>query len=111
LLEYLTGVALVAAGLCIASNIRARLAELSLGNWFLFGFLILWIPRLAGNPFGVSDRTCALETLVICGAALTLAGYLPVGRRDSNGWSRAENTLIASGPFLFAISVVFGVDQ
>ncbi len=109
---YLTGIALLAAGLSIAANSRARLTAILLGFLFLLCVLLLWVPRVAAHPFGVSIRTCAFETLAMCGSALTLAGCLPPRRRNSKGWGGALDKLIGLGPFLFAVSsVVFGVDH
>jgi len=111
-LAYFTGIALLAAGLSIAANFRARLAAILMGILFLLCVLLLQISRVAASPLDVGIRTCAFETLAMCGAALTLAGTLPAEGRHSRGLETAVNGLIASGRFLFAISaVVFGIDH
>jgi uncharacterized membrane protein len=111
-LAYLTGIAILAAGLSIAANFSARLAAILLGILFLLCVLLLQISRVAASPFDVGVRTCAFETLAMCGAALTLAGTLPAEGRYSRGWESAVGKLIDSGRFLFAISaVVFGIDH
>jgi hypothetical protein len=57
-------------------------------------------------------RTGSFELLAIGGAALTLAGTLPVEERYSQPWTSALDWLIKSGRFIFAIAlVVFGLDH
>jgi uncharacterized membrane protein len=111
-LAYFSGIALLAAGLSIAANFRARLAAILLGILFLLCVLLLQISRVAASPLNVGIRTCAFETLAMCGTALTLAGTLPAEGRHSRGLESIVKRLIASGRFLFAISaVVFGIDH
>jgi hypothetical protein len=76
-LAYLTGIALVAAGLSIAANRGAWLAAILSGMLFLLFVLVLQIARVAANPLDVGIRTGAFETLAMSGAALALAGTLP----------------------------------
>jgi uncharacterized membrane protein YphA (DoxX/SURF4 family) len=93
-LAYLTGIAVLAADLSIAANIRARLAAILLGILFLLCVLLLFVPSVAAHPFGVSIRTCAFETLAMCGSALPLAWCLPPGRRNSAGWGSALDKFV-----------------
>ena len=72
-LAYLTGVALLAAGLRIAVNARSLLAAILLGVLFLLFVVFVESPRLI--QFGA--RTAFFETLAIGAWALTLAGTLP----------------------------------
>jgi uncharacterized membrane protein len=110
-LAYLTGIVLLAAGLSIAANIRARLMATLLGILFLFYVLLLEVPQVAANPMSVSIRTVFFEALAIGSSALTLAGTLPTGGSFPR-WDSVLNKLIASGPYLFAASsVVFGIDH
>jgi uncharacterized membrane protein len=112
LLSYLTGAALLVAGLSIAFNVRARLAAILLGILFLLCVVLLQISRVAALPLDVGVRTCAFETLAMCGSALTLAGTLSAEGRDFDRWEGAACRLTESGRFLFAISaVVFGIDH
>ncbi len=111
-LAYLTGVALLAAGLCIASNIRARLAEMLLGTMFLLCDLSLEVSQVAAHPFDIGIRTVAFEILILCASAFTLAGILPKERNEFGPLEGVVSSLIKSGPYLFAISsVVFGVSH
>jgi len=112
LLGYVTGLLLLAAGVCIAANWKARPAALLLGILFLVCVIALQISKVAAAPFDVGQRTVAFETLTMCGAALMLAGTLPAEKFQSHGWDAAESALIESGRYLFGVSaIVFGIDH
>jgi len=109
---YPTGIALLAAGLSIATNIRARVTATVLGVFLLLVVLSLHVPRMAAHPLNISIRSCAFETLAICGSALTLAATGPVARQAFRRFDGVLDELIKSGPLLFAFSsVVFGIDH
>jgi uncharacterized membrane protein YphA (DoxX/SURF4 family) len=111
-LAYVTGTFLLAAGLCIAVNLRTRAVALLLGVFFLLCDLVLQIPRVAPLPWDVGMRTCAFETLTMCASALMLAGALPAEGQSFGRWQAAINGLIGSGRYLFAASaIIFGVDH
>ena len=111
-LAYLAGAAFLATGVFIAINVRARLAAMALGMFFLACVLVLQIARVAEHFSSVPARTAAFETLAICATAFTLAGNLSDGARDLGEWKTLANALIRSGPYLFGISlVVFGYDH
>jgi hypothetical protein len=104
-LGYLAGVFLIAAGLSISANVRARLAAILLGILFLLCVLLrvtsIWVAR-----------TVSFEMLAMCGAALTLAGTLPAEGSHVQPWNSALDWLIKSGRFIFAIAlVIFGIDH
>jgi len=108
---YLTGIALILAGLSIAANVRARLTATLLGILFLFYVLVLEIPQVAANPADMGVRTVFFEALAIGASALTLAGTLPTAVSFGR-WERVLDSLIRSGPYLFgASSVIFGIDH
>jgi uncharacterized membrane protein YphA (DoxX/SURF4 family) len=109
---YLAGAAFLATGVCIAVNVRARLAAMILGLLFLLCVLVFQIARLAEHFSSVPARTAAFEMLAICATAFTLAGILSDGARDFGEWKTLANALIRSGPYLFGISlIVFGYDH
>lgn len=114
-LAYLTGGALLVAGLSLAANIKTRLTAILLGILFLVFVLFLEGPRLIASHFG--QRTIFFEALALCASALVLAGTVPAAGRYSERSSGAldwgnESWLSKSGRFLFAISaIVFGVDH
>ena len=111
-LAYLTGIALLLAGLCIVANVRARVAATSLGILFLLYVLLGELPLVAASPMDLGARTIFFEALALAASALTLAGTLPAAGSGSRPWNRVVDKLIASGPYLFAASsVVFGVDH
>ncbi|MGO9123917.1 MAG: hypothetical protein ACLP6G_03430 [Terriglobales bacterium] len=110
-LGYLIGIALLAAGLSIVANIRARCAAVLLGILLLLLDLLIEAPRVAAKPMGISVRTVFFETLAIGSAALTLAATLPP-RGSASRWDSVLEKFIKSGPYLFGISsVVFGIDH
>ena len=107
-LAYLTGVALLAAGLRIAVNARSLLAAILLGVLFLLFVVFVESPRLI--QFGA--RTAFFETLAIGAWALTLAGTLPTEGYRSERWNKPLGLLVRSGRYRFAISsIVFGIDH
>jgi uncharacterized membrane protein len=110
-LAYLTGIALIATSVCIAANMRARLAAIVLGMLFLLCVVFLSVPRVAAMPLSVSVRTGFFEALAIGSAALTLAGTFPE-EAYFRKWDRVVSPLIKSGRLLFAASsIVFGIDH
>jgi len=109
---YLVGIALLAAGLSIATNKRARLSALLLGLVFLSCVLLIWVPKAAARPLSIDVRTLVFETLAFGSSALTLAGLLPAGEWSLGRSERAVTGIVKSGPYLFAVSlVVFGADH
>ena len=114
LLAYIVGIALLAAGLSLAANIRARSAAILLGLFFLFCGVVLFVPKVIASPLDLNVRTCFFEELALGASALTLAGCLQRNRSASEGRlllnNHATDLLIASGRYFFAASaVVFGV--
>lgn len=108
-LAYLEGAGLLAAGVCIVANVKARLAAIGLSVWFLLGCLYYLIVHGTGTVTDMGLRTVVFETLTMAASALMLAGNL---RADREGDPAILRGLIASAPYLFAISmVVFGVDH
>jgi uncharacterized membrane protein YphA (DoxX/SURF4 family) len=82
---YFTGVALVAAGVSIATKKQARLAAILLGVMFFRRWLLFHVPRLAAHPHHPGEWTSASEILAMCGAALVLGGTLPAERPHFQG--------------------------
>jgi uncharacterized membrane protein len=109
-LVYLTGLVLIIAGASVLANQKARLMACLLGLlWFLW-VILLHVPKLAANPRDGGEWTTAFETLAIGGAALVLAGTLPVERPDLRSWERAMVKALPVGRYLFGISLpVFGI--
>ena len=111
-LAYVTGIALLAAGVSVATKLRVRVTAILLGILFLLYVLLLEVSRVAAKPMSVSTRTVFFETLAMSASALTLAGTLPTGGPGSGRWGGGLDKLIRSSPHLFgASSVVFGIDH
>lgn len=105
-LVYLTGFAMLAAGICIAANVLARQSALFLGTVLLLFVIFLESTRW----FAYGSRTTFFETLALSAAAFILAGLLPSRERDRP--EPVSSRLITAGRLLFAISCVFfGIDH
>ncbi len=108
---YLTGAALIVAGLSILIGKRARFAASLLAIFFFFCILLLHLPRMAAILHNGSERTVAFETVAMCGGALLLAGTLPP-EPGFQTWNNAAEMAVAPGLLLVAVSMaVFGVDH
>jgi uncharacterized membrane protein YphA (DoxX/SURF4 family) len=112
ILAYLTGVALLAAGVSLAAGVKPRLAAAFTGAFFYACVVLLQVSRLAADPSNGGVRTRAFETLAIGAAAWTLAGTLPGQVGTHSRWDGAFEALVKSGRYLFAVSlIVFGADH
>ena len=108
-LAYVTGAALLVAGLSILMNVHARAGALLVGGILLGWNLILHVPRMVVVPqnWGLRGEVC--EMLALSSAAFILAGTLPRADGSAGRWDRA---LANIGRVLFGMSaVVFGVDH
>lgn len=74
---YFIGVALIAAGLSIASDILARWAALLLGLMFFMFVVTLHLPRVAHAAHNSNEWTSLFVALAMCGGSLTIATALP----------------------------------
>jgi len=112
LAAWLMGLALVAPGLSIATQVRARTSALQLGILLAVCAMLLQLPRMASSPADLGFRTLFFETLALAGASLAVAGTLPADGVPSAQREEAIAMLSGAGRWLFAISsVVFGVDH
>ena len=72
---YLTGVALVAAGVSIIIKVYARLATQLLALLLLLIILLIWAPQLgAEGQQGMTAMTMLVKDLGLMGAALYMSG-------------------------------------
>jgi uncharacterized membrane protein len=109
---YVTGIAFLATGICMALNVRARDAAVLLGILFLVFEIFLQIPRAIRQPLDLSLRTVVFEDFTLCASALMLAGILAADSRNPGRWKDARDGLILSGRILFAASaIVFGISH
>jgi uncharacterized membrane protein YphA (DoxX/SURF4 family) len=70
---YLTGVAMIVAGVSLATGIQARLAAAWLGLMFLLWVVLLHVPRVAAHLRAENEWNSAAVALAMCGAAWILA--------------------------------------
>jgi uncharacterized membrane protein len=111
-LGSVTGVVLILSGVCILFNFRTRHASILLGTLFLFCVVCLQISRVAASPWDVGVRTCAFETLTMCASAWMLADSRRGTGETPARWKPVLNGVLASGRYLFAVSmIVFGIDH
>lgn len=73
---YFTGVAMIAAGISIIFNIKARLAAVLVGAMFGLWVLILHLPRVLVHLNIKEEWTSLFIALAMCGGALIIAGSL-----------------------------------
>jgi uncharacterized membrane protein YphA (DoxX/SURF4 family) len=76
---YFAGAALIAAGVGIIFNIKARLAATLLGVMLFIWVLILHIPRAIADPSGLmgNEWTSVCEALAYSGVAFIMGKTLP----------------------------------
>jgi uncharacterized membrane protein len=108
-LVYLSGVALVAAGVSVIASAGARAAAALAGfGWFLC--VLLHVPRLVVNPSDGAAWTTGSEALALCGGAIVLAGALSAGRQASGALERITAWAAPLGRYFVAVPMpVFGI--
>ncbi len=105
---YLTGAAMIAAGLSFVSNIKVRLAALLLAVMLLIFILLIHLPKLALGNAAAIDWTRALQDLFICMSAFLLAETWLQSKKGSG----FPPKLVKFSKILMAVLLVFfGVQQ
>jgi uncharacterized membrane protein YphA (DoxX/SURF4 family) len=110
-LVYLTGVALLLAGLCIAVGIRTKSISLFLGLLFMLFFIFGHLPnRLRYNPGSLGAWTDALKILALGGGAFVISNLYP--NRKSDGFIGFIEKLSYYGKYFVGIMlIIFGIDH
>jgi uncharacterized membrane protein YphA (DoxX/SURF4 family) len=117
---YFVGIALITAGLSLATRIRPRLAALMLGIMIFLFVLILHIPEIFSLPHDKTRLTIALRDMALSASAVAFGISQSEGGHagSANGWLRVLRfqswgpTLCTITRLLFAITIaVFGIDQ
>ena len=99
LIDYVTGAALVAAGVCFLLARKTRTAATYLGAWILLLVLVIYAPvmiaalRQPGIGVQVEGINYFFDTLLFAGTILAVASATPRSRLnagDSQGDSRVE---------------------
>lgn len=73
---YATGIAQIAAGLAILTNMRARLAATLLAIMYACFIALVWAPMLMAGPANLGRWSEAAETLALIGCAWVVAASL-----------------------------------
>jgi hypothetical protein len=103
---FMSGAALVAAGMSIAANLHSQLMATLLGYLFLGCVLFRALPQVVAHPADWTVYGVLCEALALGASAWTLAQVLP---RASSRWETVLGKVTVSGPYLFAVClVVFG---
>lgn len=106
---YLTGVVLIAAGICVVAGKWAHPAAIILGIMLLLWVLLLQAPGLIAHPSDGGAWTTTFETLALCGAAWILVGRLATKHGLRRGLDHAAVSFAAAGRICFGVSMlVFG---
>jgi len=109
---YVSGIALIVAGLSIMTGKRARLTAVLLGTGLLLRVMTVHLPRVVTNLHDPGPWTSAGEMLAMCGGAFVLAGTLSGGRLSSNLLSSTPDKMTQLGRYLYALPLfIFGVQH
>lgn len=90
LIDYVTGAALIAAGLCILLNRKARTVAACVGAWILLLVLVIYGPVLImalsdpGIEVKVEGINYFADTLLFAGVILAAASAAPGSRTESS---------------------------
>lgn len=107
---YLTGALLIGAGASIIANKRVRLAGALLGLTLFLWVLLLFLPKLAGDPRNGGAWTSGFEIFAMGGAAWILAGRAASERVLAPRWNKLIDSAVTPGRLCFGASLpVFGV--
>ncbi len=115
-LAYIWTLILVAAGILIVLNRKAKEISLFLGGIFLLFFLFIHIPHLLFvNPYGKSlgTWTKALKELAFSGGSFVVAGsYSEENLQSKSLLINSLKKLIPFGRIFFSITMIlFGIDH
>lgn len=111
-LAWLTGLALIAIAVCIASGKMARLATTLLGAALFLKILFLHAPGLLAQLHNPGPWTSTFELLALCGGAFVLADLTPADAPTKQLPDTITARLATAGRLFFAIGlVVFAVQH
>ena len=110
-LVYITGAALVFAGLFIVFRQNVKSISLLLASFLMLLFIIVHLPnRLSNNPGSLGAWTDALKLLSLSGGAFIISTLYP--DRKSTGMVRIVENIAPYGRYFFALMlIVFGIDH
>jgi uncharacterized membrane protein len=104
---YFVGVALVAAGLSIATKIQVQWSGL------LFGILMCLFVAMMDLPGALADRHNRIAWVLLCREMSFGAGAWALSAAAVNGWqARGKSTLVTIGRVIIGIAAIFyGVQE
>jgi uncharacterized membrane protein len=110
-LAWLTGIALIAIAVSIATGKHSRLAAMLLGAALFLKILFLHLPGLITQIHNPGPWTVTFELLALCGASFILANVTPPDE-STTSTGNLGSSLATAGRLVFAIAlVVFAVQH
>jgi uncharacterized membrane protein YphA (DoxX/SURF4 family) len=109
---YLTGTALIFAGICIVTGWKGRIISLLTGAILLLFVVFFHIPfQLKNDPGSLGAWTNAVKLLAFSGSAFITAATFPRKLIGKNTFSALEK-LIPFGRIFFSVMLIlFGIDH
>jgi len=81
---YFFGVALIAAGVSIATGIQARVAAILLGVMFLLWVVVLHAPRVTASPHNGDEWSSLFVAIAMCGSCFIIAAAAASKKRPND---------------------------
>ena len=106
---YLTGAAMIAAGLSLITGVKARLAATLLGVMLLAFFVLIQVPKIIGIDSSAVNWTRIFQDFAIAASGFMLAGILSKNENDEQDISKKFGNL--SRYIFAALLIVFGIQQ
>lgn len=107
---YLTGAAMISAGISLIAGIKARLAAALLGAMLLSFFLLIQVPKIIGIDSSPVNWTRISQDFAIAASAFLLAGIL--SKRGEAGEQDIFSKVSRFSRYVFAaLLIVFGIQQ
>jgi uncharacterized membrane protein len=110
---YISGAVLIAAGLAIAAQVKARWAAIITGLLILVWALLRHIPEVAAAPSGITV-TATGKALALFGGAFAVAGSIAgptskvQGRRSNEGSLLTDDRLLLTGRICLGAFLILG---
>lgn len=106
---YLTGAAMIAGGVSLIVNVKARLAAALLGLMLLMFFLMIQVPKLIGGDSSSVNWTRVLQDFAIAAIGFMLAGIL--SKREGGEQDIFKKIGRFSSYIFAALLIIFGIQQ
>jgi len=102
---WIVSLSLIAAGIAILFDLKARTISLLLGVLFLLLVIVVQIPYQSTHyPLHLGSWTNPFKTLVLSGGAFVVAGSLPL-QGNNSGFTKSLGMLIPVGKYFMAITM------